>query len=329
MIDSREFLFCSKQPASIFMNHQVLLPPWLKHSQNNLSVIFDMKGNIKDRSDLLPAFSNAFDKENITAYFSEYEIIRLWKLLYTLSIHNNTPTHFVSHREKGISYQWEFLLYNEDHIIGIAQQQNVIKRGTESMVNADHLIDGFINNCPASAWICDTEGRLLVMNKYYLSFAGLTVEDFGKTLWEIFPQQHADLYFRNNNIVLETNKVLKTEELSVDQDGNTRNFLVYKFPLPTVDHKILIGGWAVDITERKKAEQKIFEHNIKLKELAFLQSHEVRRPLANMLGLIELIKTDYSNMEDENLKNMFLYIQLSATDLDNEIRRVIDKLQEE
>lgn len=329
MISSREFLFCSKQTAPIFMNHQVLLPAWLKYSRNNLSVIFDMKGNIKDCSGLLCTLSSAADKDNITAFFSEDEIIKLWNLLYTLNIHNNIPTHFVSHREKGISYQWEFLLYNENHIIGIAQRQNIIKRSIESMINADHLIEGFMDNCPASAWICDTEGRLLVMNKYYLSFTGLTVEDFGKTLWEIFPQQHADHYFHNNNIVLETNKVLKTEELSVDQDGNTRNFLVYKFPLPTVDHKILIGGWAVDITERKKAEQKIFEHNIKLKELAFLQSHEVRRPLANMLGLIELIKTEYPYIEDENLKNMFLYIQLSATELDNEIRRVIDKLQEE
>jgi K+-sensing histidine kinase KdpD len=92
---------------------------------------------------------------------------------------------------------------------------------------------------------------------------------------------------------------------------------------------MLVGGWAIDITERKEAEQKIFAHDLKIKELAFLQSHEVRRPLANMLGLLELIKAENHKIESEHLQNMLLYIQLSATELDNEIKRVIDKLQEE
>jgi len=199
----------------------------------------------------------------------------------------------------------------------------------ESMINIDHLIDSFMSNSPASAWICDADGKLLTMNKYFLNFTGLTQADIGKTLWEVYPKQLADLYHRNNVIVLESNKILKTEELSIDTKAKTRNFLVYKFPLFTVDNKKLVGGWAIDITERKVAEQKIFAHDLKLKELTFLQSHEVRRPLANMLGLIELIKADSDKIENEYFKNILLYIQLSATKLDNEIRRVIDKLQEE
>jgi PAS domain S-box-containing protein len=197
------------------------------------------------------------------------------------------------------------------------------------MINTDHLIDSFMNNSPASAWICDPDGKLLTMNKYFLAFTGLTHTDIGKTLWEVYPKQLADLYYRNNAIVLDSNNILKTEELSIDTTGKTRNFLVYKFPLFTVDNKKLVGGWAIDITERKVAEQKIFAHDLKVKELTFLQSHEVRRPLANMLGLIELIKADGDKIENEYLKNILLYIQLSATELDNEIRRVIDRLQEE
>ena len=311
------------------MNSFIALPPWLKYSKNNFSLIFDMKGNIRDCNELLASISNAVDKENITAYFSEDEIIKLWNLLYTLNVNNNTPAHFLSQQKNGNTYQWEFLLYNKDHIIGIAQQQNIIKRGTESIINVDHLIESFINNSPASAWICDTEGRLLTMNQYFLDFTGLTTEDFGKTLWQVYPLHLAELYHRNNCIVFETSRILKTEELGIDKNGRTRNFLVYKFPLNTIDHKMLVGGWAIDITERKEAEQKIFAHDLKIKELAFLQSHEVRRPLANMLGLLELIKAENHKIESEHLQNMLLYIQLSATELDNEIKRVIDKLQEE
>jgi PAS domain S-box-containing protein len=44
----------------------------------------------------------------------------------------------------------------------------------------------------------------------------------------------------------------------------------------------------VDITERKKAEQRIIDQNIKLTQIAALQSHQVRQPVANILGLISL-----------------------------------------
>jgi PAS domain S-box-containing protein len=307
---------------------QQQLPHWLRHSKNNLAVIFDSKGNITDCNELFAAALITEQPESINYFFSEHELLKFWNMVHSLLLNNHQPANFVSHHKTGNIYQWEFFLKEEEYIIGIAQQHNAVKR-TESLISVDHLIDSFMNNSPASAWICDANGHIITMNKYYLSFTGLTHADIGKTLWEIFPGYLADLYQRNNNIVLESGKILKTEELSIDTNGVTRNFLVYKFPLNTIDNKKLVGGWAVDITERKAAEQKIFKHDIKIKELAFLQSHEVRRPLANMLGLLELIKADSYEIEDEQLKSIFLYIQLSATELDNEIKKVIDKLQEE
>lgn len=311
------------------MQQSIQLPIWLKSSKSNLAVIFDLQGNITDYNSLLENIFMGGNENNISGYFSPSDSNALWKKLVALQINDKSIIPFIANTGNENTYQWEFSLFNAAHIIGIAQKQNAITRKTDSLINIDHLIDSFMNNSPASAWICDAEGRLVTMNRYYLNFAGLTMNDIGKTLWEIYPQQLADLYFRNNSIVLESGKILKTEELSIGTTGKTRNFLVYKFPLKTIDGKILVGGWAIDITERKVAEQKIFEHDLKIKELAFLQSHEVRRPLANMLGLLELIKADSQKIEDEQIKNILLYIQLSATELDSEIKRVIDKLQEE
>jgi len=316
------------QLLSIDMDKVTQLPLWLKNSRNNLAVIFDRNGNITDCNELFAAALITDQPENINYFFSEQELLKFWNMVHSLLLNNHVPANFISHHKTGNIYRWEFFLQEEEHIIGIAQHQNAVKR-TESLINVDHLIDSFMSNSPASAWICDANGHIITMNKYYLSFTGLTNADIGKTLWEIFPGHLADLYQRNNEIVLESGKILKTEELSIDTNGITRNFLVYKFPLQTIDDKKLVGGWAIDITERKAAEQKIFQHDIKLKELAFLQSHEVRRPLANMLGLIELVKADAYKIQDEHLQNILLYIQLSATELDNEIRKVIDKLQEE
>lgn len=306
----------------------LLLPAWLKYSKNNLSVIFDRKGKIIDGNDLFICTFRSGDPESISGYFSEEEIIEIWNRINSFPIHNNQPATFLSQTKDNSIHQWEMSPYDDDCIIGIAQKQNISVNNQYTEVNIHHLVDGFMNNTPASAWICDEAGRVITMNKYYLSFGGLTTSDIGKTIWELFPKQLADDYFANNKKVIETGTVLITEEISPDKAGDDRHFLVYKFPLKTVDGNNLVGGWAVDITHHKAAEQKISAHNDKIKELAFLQSHEVRRPLANMLGLIELMQEDINDISNEKLKSTLDYLRSSASELDEELKKVIEKLRE-
>jgi PAS domain S-box-containing protein len=68
-----------------------------------------------------------------------------------------------------------------------------------------------------------------------------------------------------------------------------------------------------DITWRKQKEDEVTRQNNKLREVAWLNSHEVRRPLANIMGLINLMKTT-SNM-DEKMK-ILENINNSAKELD-------------
>ena len=67
----------------------------------------------------------------------------------------------------------------------------------------------------------------------------------------------------------------------------------------------------------------IEEQNKKLNEIAWMQSHMVRAPLARIMGLISLI-TDFEqdNIETEKILE---YIMLSANELDAVIREISDK----
>jgi len=47
----------------------------------------------------------------------------------------------------------------------------------------------------------------------------------------------------------------------------------------------------LDITARKIAEMRLQEQNRNLQDIAFLQSHQVRQPVAQILGLINLLKS--------------------------------------
>lgn len=192
------------------------------------------------------------------------------------------------------------------------------------MINHDWF-DTFINNSPAIAWLTDEEGNLVMMNDVFKESVGLEKEVNTISIWKLFPEDLASVYHKNNMEVLRTNEILRTEEISIDKFGNTRNFIVYKFPVRSSDNRILIGGWSIDTTELKAAEQKLIEHTERLKEIAFLQSHEVRRPLTNILSIIELIQEESEFKENDRAFYLLEYLKQSATELDDIIKKIAQK----
>ena len=94
----------------------------------------------------------------------------------------------------------------------------------------------------------------------------------------------------------------------------------------------IIGGILINsrqITERKEAELKLVSamesitiQNDALKEIAFLQSHEVRKPVANILGLISLIR-ETGNKDD--ISSLLPLLEESGTELDGIIKSIVEK----
>ena len=76
-------------------------------------------------------------------------------------------------------------------------------------------------------------------------------------------------------------------------------------------------------SERKKGIAALEEQNEKLKEIAWMQSHVVRAPVARIMGLIQMI-TDFKQDAIEQEK-ILGYIMLSANELDVIIRDISAK----
>jgi len=102
-----------------------------------------------------------------------------------------------------------------------------------------------------------------------------------------------------------TNKVLIGENINFEvnfpqKDGSTLWYYVRLFPIISDNTDILGVLMALyDITERKDAEQNlktaykhIQSHINSIKDMAWKQSHLIRSPLANLKGLITMLKTD-------------------------------------
>ncbi|GLU52166.1 PAS domain S-box protein [Dyadobacter frigoris] len=78
-----------------------------------------------------------------------------------------------------------------------------------------------------------------------------------------------------------------------------------------------------DITERLRYVEAIERQNQKLQEIAWLQSHVVRAPIARLMGIVDLIK-NYQHSENEQ-NELLDHILISANELDGIIRDIANK----
>ncbi len=82
-----------------------------------------------------------------------------------------------------------------------------------------------------------------------------------------------------------------------------------------------VQGVGRDITERLAAEARERWQNQQLSEIAFLTSHDLRRPVANLQGLAQLIY-DANGVADEKVMS---HLEASLEDLDRIVRLMVEK----
>ncbi|EDM37677.1 sensory box histidine kinase/response regulator [Pedobacter sp. BAL39] len=80
-------------------------------------------------------------------------------------------------------------------------------------------------------------------------------------------------------------------------------------------------GSMQDITERVNYIHKIEAQNKRLTEISRMQSHDVRAPLASILGLVSLLDEKETDMEE--VRQLFKLIRESAQDLDEVIKGIV------
>jgi hypothetical protein len=78
----------------------------------------------------------------------------------------------------------------------------------------------------------------------------------------------------------------------------------------------------INITKKIELKQKVFEQKQTLTKIAFIQSHEVRRPVASILGLMNLFKAgDYAVTKEE-----LLMMEQAVNELDEKIREIVNHI---
>jgi PAS domain S-box-containing protein len=220
-----------------------------------------------------------------------------------------------------------FLLYK---LIDI-DEKKLIKSNDQQRRSEDELkrLADIIIRVNNMIIITDENNLIAWVNKVVEDQTGFHLHEIaGKTPANFFVGPETDINTLNS--IIQKKKAL--EFFSADVSCYTKfgdRFWVHGEFAPLFndahEHTGYIGVYN-DITVSKQKEDEIIRQNDKLKEIAWLSSHEVRRPLANILGLTNLIKT-ISNM-DEKMK-ILDHINSSAKELDKIVHEFNSKILKE
>ncbi|MBE9035741.1 hybrid sensor histidine kinase/response regulator [aff. Roholtiella sp. LEGE 12411] len=183
-------------------------------------------------------------------------------------------------------------------ILDISEQQAALRDRQQiekALRQSEKQFQAFMDNSPAPAWITDADGCVLYLSQTYLrTFDLSTNKPIGKNIFELYPAQIAQPFFDNIRKVAETNQVVEAIKSAPRTDGTIGEFLVYQFPIADASEHQLVGGVAIDITERERAlrerqlaEQALQERSERLKLLSETASDllSTERPLDLMNSL--------------------------------------------
>ncbi len=163
----------------------------------------------------------------------------------------------------------------------------------------------------------------------YLSYKKLN--DYPNALlnYEIF-SNYKDSLFNQDNIVkisqLEKEFVLakKQYETNLMMKENEKQDLKQNLTILILLALVSVATFGILYT-RKKYEITKLQHEKKLAEIAFLNAHQTRAPLATLLGLLYLI--DKSKLQDAETVKIFDMMIEAAQKLDEVIHQINDKAQ--
>jgi PAS domain S-box-containing protein len=125
----------------------------------------------------------------------------------------------------------------------------------EAVKESEARFDAFMRHSPAATFIKNDAGRYVYVNPQFETLAHLSKQEAeSRTVFDFLPAHIATRLSENDKTVLASGQMLASEELLPAPDGTVRDWLTIKFPLE-VGQQPLLGGIAVDITDRKRLER--------------------------------------------------------------------------
>lgn len=150
-----------------------------------------------------------------------------------------------------------FRQYNDVLFRKLEKKISDLELANQALKESEHRTKAILNNIPDMAWLKDIKSRYLAVNKPFSSACGLSREELlGKTDLDIWPEELAVLYRKDDVEVMQSRLSKRIEERLVDNKGKELLIETIKSPVFDSDGAVIgTTGIARDITERRRAEE--------------------------------------------------------------------------
>ncbi len=116
----------------------------------------------------------------------------------------------------------------------------------------------FLDNSPTIAWAKDEDGRYVYINLMYEKRFAVSLTDlYGKTDLEVWQEEVAREFRKNDKIVLDSNQSLVVIETTIALDGKKTQWLNSRFCYLDNARKRFVGGVGVDVTEHQRSQEEL------------------------------------------------------------------------
>lgn len=202
------------------------------------------------------------------------------------------------------------------------------KSAEELLLKSEATLRSIVNNAQLAYVLLNKEFNVMAFNEiasraYLKEFKRELVP--GTYIFDYLPEDRKARTKESYQNVLKGNK-LKYEANFIQANGNLNWYGVNAFPVFDENKQTL--GLIIateDITDRKNAEiekekmtEDLIKHNKNLEQFAYIISHNLRSPVANILGLIYVLKNS-PQMDKADLERVMDGLGISVKKLDDVI----------
>lgn len=205
----------------------------------------------------------------------------------------------------------------------VTEQHNM----REALADSEHKISALINSTHDLIWSVDREIKLIYANHTFQEVitqqigraiapgSNVLLAEFGEDAQELWKSYYdRALAGETFSILQETEDVIAASETTFNPIYNSKKEIIG------------VSCFLRNVGERLQHVRQIEQHNKNLEEIAWLYSHRVRKHVATILGLADVI--DVADFSNPTNKEVLEGIASSAKELDEVIKSIAKKSTE-
>jgi PAS domain S-box-containing protein len=195
-----------------------------------------------------------------------------------------------------------------------------ITERVESVKNLEKIeshLETTLKSISDSFFMLDRQWMIVKANANFYERTGLSEAVIGKSLGSIFPGIESNIIYKAGLRAMDERRSTKVEAY---YEGLKKWLHVSCYPSEEG-----IAVYFTDITERKEIEAEILTQNEQLKKVSWLNSHKIRKPVASLLSLTELLDGGVDQREREQIISR---IQKCTWELEETIRQINEEASE-